>query len=101
MTSAAPDPLTMKRLAFIQMLFFQGIEQSRLPEPLNVTSVLSLHDASELFLVLAAEKLGAPLSHRQVPFIEYWTLLNPSNLPGGVVLSGAKEMRRLTICVMR
>ena len=95
MTSAAPDPLMMKRLAFIQMLFFQGIEQSRLHEPLNVTSVLTLHDASELFLGMAAEKLGARLSRRQVPFMEYWTLLDPSKLPGGVVLSGAKGMRRL------
>jgi hypothetical protein len=95
MTSTALDPLMMKRLAFIQMLFLQGIEQSRLPEPLNVTSVLSLHDASELFLVLAAEKLGTRLNHRQVPFMEYWTLLDPSKLPGGVALSGAKGMRRL------
>jgi hypothetical protein len=95
MTSTALDPLMMKRLAFIQMLFHQGIEQSRLPEPLNVTSVLSLHDASELFLVLAVEKLGAPLRHGQLPFMEYWALLDPSKLPGGVTLSGAKGMRRL------
>lgn len=54
----------MKRLAFVQMLFLQGVEQSRLPEPLNVTSVLTLHDASELFLGMAAEKLGARLSRR-------------------------------------
>lgn len=95
MTSTALDPLMMKRLAFIKMLFLQGIEQSHLPEPLNITSVLSLHDASELFLVLAAEKLGKRFGHRQVPFMEYWTLLDPSKLPGGVVLSGAKGMRRL------
>lgn len=89
------DSLTMKRLAFIRMLFSQGIEQSRLPEPLNAMSVLSLHDASELFLVLAAEKLGAELPHGQVQFMRYWTFLHPDKLAGGVALSGETGMRRL------
>lgn len=89
------DLLTMKRLAFIRMLFFQGIEQSRLPEPLNAMSVLSLHDASELFLVLAAEKLGADLPHGQVQFMKYWAFLHPTKLAGGVALSGETGMRRL------
>jgi hypothetical protein len=88
------DPLIMKRLAFIQMLYQQGIDQSHLPEPLNATSMLTLHDASELFLVLASEKLGASLP-RMVPFMDYWKRLSPDNLSGGVALSAQQGMERL------
>ena len=95
MSDMVLGPLTMKRLAFIRMLFLQGIEQSQLPEPLNVMSVLTLHDASELFLVLAGEWLGADLPHGQVPFMKYWVYLDPAKLTGGVALSGERGMRRL------
>ncbi len=88
------DPLIMKRLAFIQMLYQQGIDQSHLPEPLNAASMLTLHDASELFLVLASEKLGTSLP-RMVPFMDYWKRLSPDNLPGGVALSAQQGMERL------
>jgi hypothetical protein len=88
------DPLIMKRLAFIHMLYQKGIDQSRLPEPLNATSMLTLHDASELFLVLVGEKLGASLD-RMVPFMAYWKRLSPDNLPSGVALSGQQGMQRL------
>lgn len=88
------EPLIMKRLAFIQMLYQQGVEQSHLPEPLKAMSVLSLHDTSELFLVLASEKLGLSL-HRMVPFMEYWKLLSPAKLTGGIALSGQQGMERL------
>jgi len=90
----AVDPQTMERLAFIRLLYQQGIEQSRQPEPLNVTSVLSLHDASELFLGLAADKLGASLP-RFVPFMDYWKLLSPDKLSGGVELPARQRMDRL------
>jgi hypothetical protein len=88
------DDQAMRRLAFIRQVFLQGIEQSHLPEPLNATCVLSIHDASELFLVLAAEKLGASLP-RHVPFMDYWKLLDPAKLPGGVGLPARQRMDRL------
>lgn len=50
----------MKNLAFIRLLHRQGIEQSLLPEPLSFTSVLTFHDAVELFLIVTAEHLGVP-----------------------------------------
>jgi hypothetical protein len=88
------DPLTMKRLAFIRLLYRQGVDQSRLPEPLTFTSVLAFHDAVELFLILAGEHLGATLSDH-IPFLKYWTELHPDRLAGGIELSGKVGMDRL------
>jgi hypothetical protein len=84
----------MNRLVFIRLLYQQGIEQSRLPEPLKATAILSLHDASELFLALAADKLGASVQ-RGVQFMDYFKLLSPQRLAGGVELSGRQGMERL------
>jgi hypothetical protein len=79
MTSpAAPAaPLTaqvMRRLAFVQMFFHQSVDQTRQPEPLGVTGVLGLHDAAELFLQVAAERLNVTLPPF-VPFLEYFRLI--------------------------
>jgi hypothetical protein len=93
--ATAIDPMTMKRLAFIRMLHQQGVEQSHLPQPLQFTSVLSFHDAAELFLVLACEYLGAPLQKDRTSFMQYWTEL--AKCPnGGVNLSPSRSaMSRL------
>lgn len=92
--STVIDPSAVARLAFIRMLFQQAIDQSRRPEPLNVTSVLALHDTCELFLVLAADQLGAHLP-KFVPFMEYWKLLAPVKLASGVKLTSERQMSRL------
>ncbi|MET8763089.1 hypothetical protein [Lentzea sp. NPDC004782] len=84
----------MKRLAFIRLLHQQGIDQSRLPEPLTFTSILSFHDAVELFLILTGEHLQATLSDR-IQFMQYWTELGPRRLANGVDLSGRVAMDRL------
>ncbi len=87
------DPLTVKRLAFIRFLYQQGLGQSRQPEPFSATALLSFHDAVELFLVLAGERLHANLPS-QVPFPEYWDKLKP-RLPAGASLSGKSAMVRM------
>jgi hypothetical protein len=81
-------------LVFIRLLYMQGIEQSQLPEPLAFSSVLSFHDAVELFLVLTGEHLGASLNER-LEFMGYWKDLGPSKLPNGVELSVQVGMDRL------
>src|SRR5215469_14591006 len=94
-SAAAPiTPHTMSRLVFIRMLYQQAIEQSKLPEPLSASAVLGLHDASELFLALAAEHLKAS-PHKNISFMDYWKLLDPANLPSGVKLSVSQGMNRL------
>jgi hypothetical protein len=88
--ATAIDLMTMKRLAFIRMLHQQGVEQSRLPQPLQFTSVLSFHDAVELFLVLACEHLGALLQKDRTSFMQYWPEL--AKCPnGGVNLSASRS----------
>src|SRR6266700_1150673 len=88
------DPPTMTRLAFVRLLFQQGTDQSQLPEPLNATSVLSLHDASELLLGAIADHLGASLP-KHLPFMDHWKNLSPDRLPGGVELPARQRMDRV------
>jgi hypothetical protein len=40
----------VRRLAFIKYLYAVAIEQSKRPEPLCSASILTFHDAIELFL---------------------------------------------------
>jgi len=47
----------IKRLAFIKYLYKLAVDQSRRPEPLCSASILTFHDAVELFLQLASEHL--------------------------------------------
>ncbi|WP_331733172.1 hypothetical protein OG948_60335 (plasmid) [Embleya sp. NBC_00888] len=83
----------MRRLAFVRFLVDQGVDQARLPQPLAATSVLSFHDAVELFLVLVGEHLQANLP-TQIHFADYWGKLQPY-LPQGSHLPGKKAMERM------
>jgi hypothetical protein len=86
----------INRLAFIRVLYQQGIEQAGRPEPLSFASLLTFHDAVELFLVLAADHLGATLPRRDPNFLDYWQILRPTeSFPAGVELSGQPGMDRL------
>jgi len=67
----------VKRLALIKYLYNVGIEQSRKAEPLCWTSVLTFHDAIELFLELASEYLDVGKRLKDIKFMEYWSLINP------------------------
>ena len=90
--TTALDPQTAKRLAFIRLVYDQGVQQSRLPAPLNATALLSLHDAVELFLVLVGDHIGAQLD-RRTNFLDYWDRLKKAS--NGVHLSHIAGMRRL------
>jgi hypothetical protein len=95
MTPSALNPLTMGRLALIRLLYLQGLEQSRLPQPVVYSSVLTFHDTVELFLGLTADRLSANLP-ANLPFMKYWDELHPSKLGNrGVDLSGRGGMDRL------
>jgi hypothetical protein len=92
--AARLDPNTMSRLGFILVLYQQAMDQGQLPEPLNAQAVLTMHDVVELFLTVAADHLNAPVT-RNTNFMDYWRLLDPANLPGGVVLGNRHGMDRL------
>lgn len=96
MTEPALDAPTMNRLAFIRLLYFQAVELAKRPEPLSSASVLTFHDTVELFLILAAEHLGAPALPRDGAFLEYWRTLRPQRgYDKGVQLSGHTALGRL------
>jgi hypothetical protein len=46
----------IKRLVYIKYLYRQGIEQSKLPETINYSCILSFHDAIDWFMNLACLK---------------------------------------------
>ena len=85
------DHHVIRRLAFIRYLFQTAMSQSRTPAPLKCASLLTMHDAAELWLQLASEKLGVGAS--QPGFMEYWDLLEPKLAPAG--LTQKESMRRL------
>ncbi len=93
-TSTNPlTPQTVQRLAFIRFLYEQGVAQARQPQPLAATSVLSFHDAVELYLVLAGEHLQVNLP-TQINFSQYWDKLTPG-LPPNAQLPSKKAMERM------
>lgn len=81
----------VKRLAFIRHLYKVGVEQSNQPEPLNTISLLSFHDAAELFLHLAAEHLNADKTAQG--FMDYWDKIKQKIQPDQITQKDS--MRRL------
>jgi len=61
-----------KRLSFVRYLYEVGVYQSRRPEPLCYSAILTLHDAVELFMDLAALHLDMTKEPRQ--FMGYWDI---------------------------
>jgi hypothetical protein len=87
----ALDEATLRRLSFIRHMYQLGADQSRQPEPYSAVSVLTFHDAVELFLQLAAEQLNVP-TKTNTGFMEYWGFLEPK--VGGAGLSQKQAMER-------
>ena len=67
----------LKRLAFVKYLYNVGVEQSKKAEPFCWASVLTFHDAVELFLELASEYIDIHKRIKNIKFMEYWGLINP------------------------
>jgi hypothetical protein len=89
------DQAKMNRLAFIHLLYLQGIEQYRQPRPLSAASILTFHDTTELFLILAADHMQAGPVSRDSSLLQYWTVLRPRRGFTGVELSGQHGIARL------
>ena len=79
----------LRRLSFVRHLYNLGVDQSHGPEPLASVALLTLHDASEMFLQIAAEHHDVGKNH--IEFIDYWKLLEGK----GINLSHREPMRRL------
>lgn len=85
------NDVVIRRLALIKYLYGVGIEQSQKPEPLCVFSILTFHDAVELFLQLAVDYHNVKKQKAQISFMEYWTLLSPKIPKGGPTQQLAME----------
>ncbi|MDX2731191.1 hypothetical protein [Streptomyces sp. PA03-2a] len=88
----------MRRLAFIRLLAQQGLEQSKLPDPLAASCILTFHDAVELFLMLASEHRGITVQDRGTDFVSrYFGGMHPEKAgERGVDLAGRLAIKRLT-----
>lgn len=88
----------MQRLAFIRLFAQQGMEQSRLPDPLAASCILTFHDAVELFLILASEHLGITIPDKGQFVARYFDTMHPGKAgPAGVDLAGRNGIKRLTV----
>ena len=68
----------IRRLVFIKYLYTLGVEQSKKPEPYSWASILTFHDAVELFLLLTTEHLDVAVkSLRGLVFSKYWEIVEP------------------------
>ena len=65
-----------KRLSFIKYLFKVSVEQTEKPEPLCWASMLTFHDAVELFLQLSAEYVNSKEKLSDIHFLDYWRVIN-------------------------
>jgi len=81
----------LRRLVFIKYLYKLGVDQSIKSEPMCCISILTFHDAVELFLQLTSEYLNVGKS--EIHFMEYFDLI--SNKIEGKDLSQKESIRRL------
>jgi hypothetical protein len=86
-------PNETRRLAFIKYLLTLANQQVKQPEPLANVALLQFHDATELFLHLAAEHLNVTIPQR-TNFMDYWGHIGPQVAPAG--LPQQASMSRLT-----
>jgi hypothetical protein len=87
----APHPSQIERLAFVRYLVNVGRAQLDLPEPTAASALLTFHDAVELFLQLAAERLHLQIRFPKDHFVDYWPKLNDAGKP----MPFAEAMKRL------
>jgi hypothetical protein len=87
-----PSEVTERSLAFIRYLYKVAMEQSRQPEPLAGTSILTFHDSVELFLQLICRELR--VSKDDLDFMSYWKKLE-GKLPNRNSLGYQEPMREL------
>lgn len=90
-----PDTSIVRRLAFAKYLHGVGIDQANKAEPLSSTSILTFHDAIELYFQIASEHLDIYVDPRKNTFLmNYFDLLKPK-LPESVEVFKRASVKRL------
>jgi len=68
-----PSDSIRRRLALIKYIYDVAVEQSQKPEPLCSMSILTFHDAIDLFLGLSLEYLDIDVQKgKKIYFMDYW-----------------------------
>lgn len=83
----------MKRLMFIKYMYEKGVEQSLKSYPESQMSLLTFHDAIELFLIFSYVHLGGDKHINDIHFKNYWKEI--SKLPNGVELTQQPSVEKL------
>jgi len=91
--SSSVDATLVERLSFIRFLFDQGSSQCDRAEPFAAAGLLTLHDAVEGFLLIAAEHVSATLG--KTDFAGYWGLIDKELKGDGRRLPSEPAMKRL------
>jgi hypothetical protein len=65
-----------RRLAFVRYLYGVAVDQSHQPEPFAAVSLLTFHDACEMFLQIAAEHNAITFGQRAPDLMAYWSLFD-------------------------
>lgn len=77
--------IVLRRLSIIKYLYQTGMQQTKLPEILAYTSILSFHDAIDMFMQLAAEKVGVVRREReQLTLIKFFPKIPELTLESSV-----------------
>lgn len=88
------EPTILQRLAFIKNLYELGVRQAKLPRPLSAMSVLTLHDAIEMFLHLTCVHLEIRNAQANTSFDQYWAKIRDGSDPS-IDLGHEFEMKKL------
>ncbi|ABW11987.1 hypothetical protein Franean1_2557 [Parafrankia sp. EAN1pec] len=88
--SKPADKHVMERLAFIRYMYELGIDQAAGAEPHSWAAILTLHDAVELFLGLAASHHAVDV-RKDTTFLAYWKLINDKSAPDHLPFSGKMD----------
>src|SRR3989442_11498213 len=81
----------VRRLGFIRHAANAAVIQSHQPGVRGLLSVLAVHDAVEMFMVLALEEHDCPASER-IDFLQYWDRLKDR---AGIEVTQRGPMKRL------
>lgn len=85
------NQIILNRLSFIKYLYQHSVDQSNQPSPQNSASILTFHDAIEIFLQLSVEFLNAN-PRTDIKFMAYWDIIN-QKLSGNQLLHKASMIR--------
>lgn len=83
----------LRRLAFAKYLLSVAIRHSEQREPLAQASILTFHDAVELFLALAADNFD--IKDKITEFKDYWSRIDLELAKNGKALGQKRAMTRL------